>query len=56
MPEVFATWSVARSEQITAGVTSAMGDHGFRRWHAFAAVYLALIGLVVFWIRPFGGS
>lgn len=38
LPEIFATWSVAKSGQITSGVTSVIGDHAvtltvaFSRW------------------------
>lgn len=35
MPEVFATWSVAKSGQITSGVTSVIGDHAVTLTVAF---------------------
>ena len=45
LPEVFATWSVAKSGQITSGVTSVIGDHAVTLTVAFFP--LALVGLPV---------
>jgi Ca2+/Na+ antiporter len=45
LPEVFATWKVARSGQITSGVTSVMGDHAVTL--TVALLPLALIGVCV---------
>ncbi|WP_207462388.1 hypothetical protein [Azospirillum sp. SYSU D00513] len=45
LPEVFATWQVARSGQITSGVTSVMGDHAVTL--TVALLPLALVGLPV---------
>jgi cation:H+ antiporter len=43
LPEVFATWSVARSGQVTPAVTSVVGDHAVTITLSF--VPLALVGL-----------
>lgn len=45
LPEVFATWSVAKSGQITSAVTSVIGDHAVTLTVAFFP--LALVGLPV---------
>lgn len=45
LPEVFATWSVARSGQITSSTTSVIGDHAVTLTIAFFP--LALVGLPV---------
>ena len=45
MPEVFATWSIAKSGQITSAVTSVIGDHAVTLTVAFFP--LALVGLQV---------
>jgi cation:H+ antiporter len=43
LPEVFATWSVARAGQVTPAVTSVVGDHAATLTLSF--VPLALVGL-----------
>lgn len=53
LPEVFATWYVARSGQVTSGVTSVMGDHVVTMTLAF--IPLTIIGMPVenmqlFWV------
>lgn len=45
LPEIFATWSVARSGQITSGVTSVIGDHAVTLTVAFFP--LALVTMPV---------
>ena len=45
LPEIFATWSVAKNGQITSGVTSVIGDHATTLTIAFFP--LALVGLPV---------
>lgn len=45
LPEVFATWSVARSGQVTPAVTSVIGDHAVTMTVAFLP--LALVGVSV---------
>lgn len=45
LPEVFATWSVAKSGQITSGVTSVIGDHAVTLSVAFFP--LALVTMPV---------
>ena len=45
LPEIFATWSVAKSGQITSGVTSVIGDHAVTLTVAFFP--LALVTLPV---------
>ena len=45
MPEVFATWSVAKSGQVTSAVTSVIGDHAVTLTVAFLP--LALITLPI---------
>lgn len=45
IPEIFATWSVAKSGQITSAVTSVIGDHAVTLTVAFLP--LALVGLPV---------
>lgn len=45
LPEVFATWSVARSGQITSSVTSVIGDHAVTLTVAFFP--LAMVGVQV---------
>lgn len=45
LPEVFAIWSVAKSGQITSGVTSVIGDHAVTLKVAFFP--LAMVGLPV---------
>ena len=45
LPEVFATWSVAKSGQITSGVTSVIGDHATTLTIAFFP--LAMVSLPV---------
>lgn len=45
LPEIFATWSVAKSGQITSGVTSVIGDHAVTLTVAFFP--LALVGVPV---------
>lgn len=53
LPEVFATWYVARSGQVTSGVTSVMGDHVVTMTLAF--IPLTIIGMpignmLLFWV------
>lgn len=53
LPEVFATWYVARSGQVTSGVTSVMGDHAVTMTLAF--IPLTIIGMSIdnmqlFWV------
>ncbi|EYD71469.1 putative membrane protein [Limimaricola hongkongensis DSM 17492] len=53
LPEVFATWYVARSGQITSGVTSVIGDHAVTMTLAF--IPLTIVGMTIddfqlFWI------
>ena len=53
LPEAFATWSVARSGQVTPAVTSVIGDHAVTLTVAFFP--LALVGVPVesfrlFWV------
>ena len=45
LPEIFATWSVAKSGQVTSAVTSVIGDHAVTLTLAFFP--LALVGLPV---------
>lgn len=45
LPEVFATWNVTRSGQVTSGVTSVMGDHAVTL--TVALLPLALVGVPV---------
>lgn len=45
LPEIFATWSVARSGQVTPAVTSVIGDHAVTMTVAFLP--LALVGVTV---------
>ena len=51
LPEVFATWSVTRSGQVTPAVTSVIGDHAVTLTLSF--VPLALAGLLVENVRLF---
>ena len=53
LPEVFATWYVVRSGQVTSGVTSVMGDHAVTMTLAF--IPLTIIGMPIdnlqlFWV------
>lgn len=53
-PELFATWSVVRSGQVTAGTASVLGDHAVTMTVAF--VPLAFVGVPVenfrlFWVN-----
>ena len=43
LPEVFATWSVARSGQVTPAVTSVIGDHAVTLTLAFVPLALATL-------------
>lgn len=43
LPEVFATWSVAKSGQITSGVTSVIGDHAVTLTVAFLPLALVTV-------------
>ena len=43
LPEVFATWSVAKSGQITSGVSSVIGDHAVTLTVAFLPLALVTI-------------
>lgn len=45
LPEIFVTWNVARSGQVTSGVTSVMGDHTVTL--TVALLHLALVGVPV---------
>jgi len=45
LPEIFATWSVARTGQVTPAVTSVIGDHAVTMTVAFLP--LALVGVPV---------
>lgn len=45
LPEVFATWYVARSGQVTSGVTSVIGDHAVTMTLAF--IPLTIIGMPI---------
>lgn len=45
LPEVFATWYVARSGQVTSGVTSVIGDHTVTMTSAF--IPLTIIGMPI---------
>ena len=51
LPEVFATWSVARAGQVTPAVTSVVGDHAVTLTLSF--VPLALVGLPLADLRLF---
>ena len=51
LPEVFATWSVARAGQVTPAVTSVIGDHAVTLTLSF--VPLALVGLPLGDLRLF---
>ena len=51
LPEVFATWSVARAGQVTPAVTSVVGDHAVTLTLSF--VPLALVGLPLGDLRLF---
>lgn len=42
-PELFATWSVVRSGQVTAGTTSVLGDHAVTMTVAFVPLALTVI-------------
>jgi hypothetical protein len=42
-PEVFATWSVARSGQVTAGTASVIGDHTVTMTVAFVPLALVTV-------------
>lgn len=53
LPEVFATWYVARSGQATSGVTSVIGDHAVTMTLAF--IPLTIVGMPIenlhlFWV------
>jgi cation:H+ antiporter len=53
LPEVFATWYVARSGQVTSGVTSVIGDHVVTMTLAF--IPLTIVGMPIenmqlFWV------
>lgn len=43
LPEVFATWYVARSGQVTSAVTSVIGDHAVTMTIAFFPLALATV-------------
>lgn len=43
MPEVFATWHVVRSGEVTAGTTSVLGDHAVTMTVAFAPLALVIV-------------
>ena len=42
-PEIFATWSVVRSGQVTAGTTSVLGDHAVTMTVAFVPLALVTV-------------
>ena len=42
-PEIFATWSVVRSGQVTAGTTSVLGDHAVTMTVAFVPLALTTV-------------
>lgn len=42
-PEIFATWNVVRSGQVTAGTTSVLGDHAVTMTVAFAPLALVTV-------------
>ena len=44
-PEVFATWNVVRSGQVTAGTTSVLGDHAVTMTVAFVPLALVTVPL-----------
>ena len=53
LPEVFATWYITRSGQVTSGVTSVLGDHVVTMTLAF--IPLTIIGMPIenlqlFWV------
>lgn len=53
LPEIFATWYVARSGQVTSGVTSVIGDHAVTMTLAF--IPLTIVGMTIddfqlFWV------
>ena len=50
-PEIFATWNVVRSGQVTAGTTSVLGDHAVTMTVAF--VPLALVTVPVQNFQPY---
>jgi cation:H+ antiporter len=52
LPEVFATWYVARSGQVTSGVTSVMGDHVVTMTLAF--IPLTIVGMPIENMQLFG--
>lgn len=52
LPEVFATWYVARSGQVTSGVTSVIGDHAVTMTLAF--IPLTIIGVPIENMKLFG--
>ena len=54
MPEVFATWFITRSGQITAGMTSIIGDHAVTMTIAFlplALVSTSIEDFQLFWVN-----
>lgn len=53
-PEVFATWSVARSGQVTAGTASVIGDHTVTMTVAFVPLVLVTVPVQsfrLFWVN-----
>ncbi|HEV7266539.1 MAG TPA: hypothetical protein VGN83_16690 [Falsiroseomonas sp.] len=51
LPEVFATWSLARSGQVTSAVSSVIGDHAVTMTLAF--IPLTVVGLTIEDLRLF---
>lgn len=54
LPEVFATWSVARSGQVSASVTSVIGDHAVTLSVAFLPLALVTVPVQdfrLFWVN-----
>ena len=53
-PELFATWSVVRSRQVTAGTTSVLGDHAVTMTIAFVPLALTSVPIEnfrLYWIN-----
>lgn len=53
-PEIFATWSVVRSGQVTAGTTSVLGDHAVTMTVAFVPLALATVpveNFQLYWVN-----
>jgi len=53
-PEIFATWSVVRSGQVTAGTTSVLGDHAVTMTVAFIPLALTTVPIEnfqLYWVN-----